>query len=1102
MRPATLVLRSLRHFWRPNVAVVLGVATAVAVLAGALLVGESVRGSLRRTALERLGRADRAVLGSAFFREDLADDLGARTGVEACPLVALAGIVTEQAGGRRAGDVLVYGVDDRFWAFHGLPSPGLEGRDALVSEALAREVGGEPGATLLLRVQAPSGVPASSLFGRRDEPGRTVRLTLKAILPPRDLGEFSLQPRPQEVHAIFLPLRLLQQSLGQEERANTLLVAGQAGEGDLARELGRAARLEDLGLRLRILPGQGALSLESASALLDDDVAGAARKAASRAGFEVTESLVYLANSIRRGDRSMPYSLVAGLDERAYRSLAGERGIASNGRSILLNSWAAQDLGEWGGNPVSLDYYLWKEEGRLETRTVELEVAGVVPMLGLAADRNLVPEYPGITQSAHLADWDPPFPVDLARIRPVDEQYWDRYRTTPKAFLPLPVAQELWGHRLGRLTSIRLRPKAGVDLEEARVAYGEALRADLDPARAGLRVEAVRARALEAAQGATDFGAYFVYFSVFLVVAALLLAGLFFRLGLEQRLRELGLLRALGFGEARLRRQFLAEGLVLSALGGLTGIAGAALYAQLMVFGLRTLWADAVGTRSLDLQVSPGPLGLGALGGVAAALLAIALTLHGLRGRSPRRLLAGAPEEWVPPARRGGRGVAMALAAAAAVLLGASAAGRLSPTAGFFGAGSLLLAASLAAAWAWLAGRRGAGDTVHSLAGLGFRAASYRPGRSVVCVALIAFAAFVIVAVGAFRHPGVPDVDARDSESGGYRLFARSLLPLHHDPATPEGRAALNLPETALDGVRLARFRMRAGQDASCLNPYRPDSPTVLAPSLAFRDEGRFAFQSSLAATPQDAANPWRLLDRDSPDGAIPVIADAGSLEYVLHKAVGDTMALGGTRVRLRLVAALRPGLFQGELLMGERQFLKAFPEEEGFRFFLIEASAERAPAVTEALESRLADFGFDVSDTASRLAAYHRVEDTYISTFQTLGGLGLLLGTVGLATVLLRNALEQRRELALLRAVGYRERDVSTLVVAENLFLLLLGLGAGTVSALVAIGPALRERGGQFPLLALAALLLAVVLTGLAVSRLAVAAIQRLPVLASLRSE
>jgi putative ABC transport system permease protein len=232
------------------------------------------------------------------------------------------------------------------------------------------------------------------------------------------------------------------------------------------------------------------------------------------------------------------------------------------------------------------------------------------------------------------------------------------------------------------------------------------------------------------------------------------------------------------------------------------------------------------------------------------------------------------------------------------------------------------------------------------------------------------------------------------------------------------------------------------------------------------------------------------------------VIADAGSLQYVLHKAVGDTMTLGGTNVTVRFVAALRPGLFQGELLMGERQFLKAFPEEEGYRFFLIDAPRERAAAITEALESRLADFGLDVGDTASRLAAYHRVENTYISTFQALGSLGLLLGTVGLTTVLLRNALEQRREMALLRAVGYRERHISALIVAENLFLLLLGLGTGTATALVAIGPALREREGQLPVASIVVLLAVVILTGLAVSRLAVAAIQRLPVLASLRSE
>ena len=78
------------------------------------------------------------------------------------------------------------------------------------------------------------------------------------------------------------------------------------------------------------------------------------------------------------------------------------------------------------------------------------------------------------------------------------------------------------------------------------------------------------------------------------------------------------------------------------------------------------------------------------------------------------------------------------------------------------------------------------------------------------------------------------------------------------------------------------------------------------------------------------------------------------------------------------------------------------------------------APPGAEAeLERSLADYGFDATSVADRIAAFHRVENTYLSTFQSLGSLGLLLGTAGLAAVLLRNVLERRRELALLRATA-----------------------------------------------------------------------------------
>ena len=66
-----LVKQSLFYYWRTNIAVVLGVAVAVAVLAGALLVGDSVRASLRDLVLQRLGQTSSVVTSTGFFREQL-----------------------------------------------------------------------------------------------------------------------------------------------------------------------------------------------------------------------------------------------------------------------------------------------------------------------------------------------------------------------------------------------------------------------------------------------------------------------------------------------------------------------------------------------------------------------------------------------------------------------------------------------------------------------------------------------------------------------------------------------------------------------------------------------------------------------------------------------------------------------------------------------------------------------------------------------------------------------------------------------------------------------------------------------------------------------
>ena len=155
----------------------------------------------------------------------------------------------------------------------------------------------------------------------------------------------------------------------------------------------------------------------------------------------------------------------------------------------------------------------------------------------------------------------------------------------------------------------------------------------------------------------------------------------------------------------------------------------------------------------------------------------------------------------------------------------------------------------------------------------------------------------------------------------------------------------------------------------------------------------------------------------------------------------------GDREIRLRLVAALRDSIFQGELLMSQANFRRLFPEQEGYHVLLVDTPPGRSADVSLTIENALIDFGADAVGTGERLAEFHRVENTYLSTFQTLGGLGLLLGTLGLATVLLRNVLERRRELALLGAVGYRRSHFTLMVAAENALLLAGGLVAGAAS-------------------------------------------------------
>ena len=450
----------------------------------------------------------------------------------------------------------------------------------------------------------------------------------------------------------------------------------------------------------------------------------------------------------------------------------------------------------------------------------------------------------------------------------------------------------------------------------------------------------------------------------------------------------------------------------------------------------------------------------------------------------------------------------------------------------FFGGGFCLLLAGLLAARAWLRGSQrpvGAARGIAALARLGVRNASRNPTRSLLTASLIASATFLLVAVESFRRRPDLDFAEKSGGSGGYPLIAEADVPVFQpfdrepgvgdlidrlqavyqkaeaqDPAGPTRSERLARAEELLDEIEVMPFRLEGGDDASCLNLYQAGRPRVLGVPDALVARGGFRFAQTTADTQEERDNPWLLLYEPQPDGAVPMFVEQNTAMWMLKTGVGGTWTRPdetGREVTFRIVGTLQDSVFQSELLVADAEFRKLFPREEGYRVFLIDAPAEDRDGVAGLLETALAPNGLTVATTRSRVAAYQAVVGAYLTTFQLLGGFGLLLGVVGIGVVILRSVWERVGELALLRAVGYGTTDLQGILLAENVLILIIGMGIGLVAAVLSVLPNLA-LGGSLPGLRLAAMLAGVFATGLVVTIAATANVARVPLIPALRND
>lgn len=1092
-----LILRNIIFYRRTHLYTVLGVAVATAVLLGALLVGDSVRYSLHQMVFDRLG-STKFVLQTQgrYFREKLADELAGVLNTDIVPLLITQGIAVAGGGEHRINSVQVIGTDGRFGhlinaksnVYNNLPEDAV-----IINDQLANRLNVKTGDEIVLRLENLDYLPKDLPLALDSDLSLIVRFKIRTIVDKSNFGHFSLKTNQVVPAMAFISLSFLSKKMNLVNRANTLLIADKK-DRHLTRDILESSfkelwTPEDAGLKLSFLPTDNIIELKSKRIFLALPVI----EAAKQIDANIHPVFTYFVNGIISSANTTPYSFITASDTTLI-----PKGMADD--EIILNSWTASDLEVSPGDSITLSYYIPGPARRLLEKEHRFCVKSIVPMKGIYADNSFIPDFPGLSDQENCRDWKPGIPIDLEKIRQKDEDYWDKFRGVPKAYVNLHAAEEMWENRFGEYTAIRFF-NTNMD------SICQALKQHINPWSLGFRVRAVRDEGVRASAQSVDFSQLFLGLSFFIIVAALLLTALLFVFGVEQRTQETGLYLALGLSSRLIKSLVLTEGIVLAIAGSVVGVFLGIVYNKVVIYALNTLWIGAVGTSSLGSYINFMNIGIGATGGSILAIITMWLVLRKQLKYSIRTLQSVGIEiyknksnfkKWINISI-----IVACLVGVLFILFSTNPGRSKESTDAFFSAGFLLLVFSIASINFTLSQliRKGSFQKL-TLLKMSILNLIRNKKRSLTLTGLMASGLFIVFMVGANRHGTIRNADSRSSGTGGFAFFAETVLPVLYDLNSSTGLEFYGLENDKLSGMEVVPFRVKSGDDASCLNLNRVTNPQLIGVD-ATQLANRKAFTFSTIVDDHYTDNPWLILNSYENE-IIPAVADETVIIWGLGKSVGDTLVYQdemGNDFKVRLVAGLANSVFQGNIIISDKLFLEKYPSQSGYNLFLIDVKGDKVQ-IAQQLNWSLQDLGIDLVPAAERLAAFNQVENTYLSIFLLLGGLGMVLGTVGLGVVVLRSVAERREELALLRAVGYAKKSLIILIFSEYSILLLAGVLSGSLSAVIAVLPAILSPGVAIPYATIGFIFMAVVLSGIFWIWLAVYFSFRTNLLPALRNE
>ncbi len=1067
-----IVIRTVKFYIKPVIYQVLIIALLSAVITGSLLTGRSVRTSLRKSALERLGNTGILISsGVRFFDTSLVKRIADSLNKECVGILELNGYSQSLSSQKGAFNTHIYAVGNEFFKFQGNDSIMIKPGEIAINERLAEYLDVNQGDELIIRFNEISDIPADAPFAPSKETNTSSSvIRIGSILGPSENGNFSLSISQIMPMNVFINLSDLAEISGKPDKINRLLIGNDYSysSSDIAGVLKALMRPSDIGLTVRLVKETEEYELVSDRVFIDEILIKEIKNVIPSSAPVIT----YLGNRIKTRSQTTPYSFVSGLPSSIYPEISNDNGI-------IINRWLADDLKAFVGDTVEMFWYAPDSLNKLTENSSSFIIKRVVDIKGIWADSLLMPDFPGIAGSESCSDWDAGVPIKLDDIRPKDEDYWNRYHGTPKAFINYEKGVEIWGNNYGPATSIRF--PVNVTSEEIT----GRLTGNLDPGKSGFIITDLAGESVKAANESVDFSTLFLSLGFFLILASVVLLSFAVSAYFDSKRGQINTFFALGFKSKWIEKLLFLESGFIIFLGGIAGALAGYLVNMLITRALNTVWQGAVQTDTLEAFFNFIPVIVGFLVTVCTAGIFMIVKIKRYLARLNRK-----DREIYKPHSPGWNFVFLITTFIGSILLFSLSfiinGKELSLS---FGAGTMLLL-SMILFWRqyFLGFVVQSNKTEERRGGLSKLYYRFYPSNGVTPILFIAAGIFAVFITGANRMNFNPNHLPRSGGTGGYLLWCENTIPVREDLNSLSGRKASGIDEEQLSDMSFVFAKRSSGNDASCLNLNHITAPPLLGIDPSdFISKGSFSFSKSIKHT--DIKNPWQFLNIQSNNNILYGIADQTVLQWGLMLKPGDTLILraeNGQPLNIIIAAGLKSSVFQGNVLIGMDNFIKHYPSVSGSTVMLVDGETALADLYKNTLNDRFANNGIHIELTTDRLASFYQVTNTYLSVFGVFGALGMITGIAGLGFVLMRNYSNRKREFALLLATGFSLKKIRRLILSEQVLILFAGVTSGIISAMIATFSSITSSP-NIPWKLLILMVVGIVVTGLSVLILSV---------------